>query len=144
VLRPQGQACDIGAYELTQSGGAIKGYAGKCVDDTLSRTTSGNKIQIWTCNGDIAQRWQFSSGGPIRIFGMCLAYAGSGGNGSKMVLSGCTGATNQKWTHKSNGEYVLMSNGKCLDDTVFSTTNGRQLQIWTCNDTANQRWSLPS
>jgi Ricin-type beta-trefoil lectin domain-like len=39
---------------------------------------------------------------------------------------------------------VLRSNGLCLDDTGFSTTNGTRLQIWRCNGTANQQWSLPS
>jgi hypothetical protein len=143
TLRPQGQACDMGAYELGQPGGAVKGDVGKCVDDTGFHAVSGNKIEIWTCTGGINQRWQLSSAGQLQIFGMCIGLTGSGGKGSKTVLSSCTGATNQKWSHKSNGEYVLASNGLCLDDTGFSTTNGTQLEIWTCNDGANQRWSLP-
>lgn len=143
VLKPQGAGCDIGAYELNQPGGPITGYASKCVDDSAAGTASGNKIQIWTCNGHINQRWALSSGGALQVFGMCIGYAGSGARGSGLVLATCTGATNQKWTHKSNGEYVLASNSMCLDDKGFSTTNGTQLEIWTCNDGANQRWSLP-
>lgn len=32
--------------------------------------------------------------------------------------------------------------GKCLDVTDWSTTDGNQLQIWTCGGTANQSWTL--
>jgi hypothetical protein len=33
--------------------------------------------------------------------------------------------------------------GKCLDDPGSSTTDGTQLQIYTCNATAAQKWTLP-
>jgi hypothetical protein len=40
---------------------------------------------------------------------------------------------------------VLKShNGKlCLDDPANSKANGTQLIVYTCKNTANQRWSLP-
>jgi hypothetical protein len=38
---------------------------------------------------------------------------------------------------------VGTGSGKCLDDPGFSTTDGTQQEIWTCNGGANQRWTLP-
>lgn len=143
VSRPQGPACDIGAYEIVIPTGPIKGYAGKCVDDLHSGTANGNIIDIYSCNGTAAQRWMFAPNGQLQVFGKCIDDTRFGGNGTKLQLWTCTGATNQEWTHLSNGEYVLRSNGLCLDDTGFSTTNGTRLQIWHCTDGANQRWSLP-
>jgi hypothetical protein len=31
----------------------------------------------------------------------------------------------------------------CLDDPGSSTTAGTQLQIWTCNGTNAQKWTIP-
>lgn len=143
VLRPQGAGCDIGAYELSMPGGPIKGYAAKCVDDTGSGTANGNKIQIWTCNGQVSQRWRFASNGQLQIFGKCIDDTAFGGVGTKLQLWACTGKTNQIWTHNSAGEYVLKYNRLCMDDTGFSTTNGTRLEVWKCTGAANQRWSLP-
>ena len=146
--RPQGPACDIGAYELFKAppppppGGPIKGYAGKCVDDYHGGTRNGNPIDLYSCNGSAAQRW-VASKGLLHVEGKCLSDTGSGGNGTKVELYTCTGAANQTWTHRSNGEWVLKSNGLCLDDPGASRTNGTRLIIWHCQGTANQRWSLP-
>ena len=42
----------------------------------------------------------------------------------------------------ANTSLVNAGSGKCLDDTDWSTTDGNQLQIWTCGGTANQSWTL--
>jgi len=33
--------------------------------------------------------------------------------------------------------------GRCLDDPGSSTTDGTQLQLFDCNGTAAQQWTLP-
>jgi len=55
------------------------------------------------------------------------------------VISPCTGASSQLWTHPTSGEYVLNLNKLCL--TEVSTTNGTQVQIRTCKATATQKWN---
>ena len=123
---------------------AVKGYDGKCVDDTANSSANGTKIQLWTCNKTAAQNWAFSNGELIHN-GKCANDNRDGGSGSKVILYTCTRASNELWTHKSNGEYVLKAhNGTlCLDDPGYSTKNGTQLEVYTCKDTANQRWTLP-
>jgi hypothetical protein len=123
---------------------AIKGYAGKCVDDTANSSAKGTKIELRSCDKTAAQNWAYSSG-HLEHNGKCANDQGNGGSDSKVILYTCTKAANDIWTHKSNGEYVLKArNGKlCLDDPGYSKKNGTQLVVYTCKDTANQRWSLP-
>jgi hypothetical protein len=123
------------SWQVSSAAGPVKGYASKCVDDTSGRITSGNKIQIWTCNGGAAQRITFTASRQLQVVGRCIT------GGSTAYLEPCSSATNENWTRLSNGEYVLKSNGRCL--TEPSTTNGKQLTLAACRNTANQHWSLP-
>jgi hypothetical protein len=40
------------------------------------------------------------------------------------------------------GRVVLANGGKCLDDTGSSTVNGNKIQIWTCDGSAEQNWTV--
>lgn len=123
---------------------AIKGYDGKCVDDTGNSSAKGTKIQLWSCTKGTAQNWSFS-GSYLKHNGACATDESDGGNGSKVILYTCTTAQNDRWTHESNGEYVLSahSGGLCLTDPGYSKSNGVQLTVATCRNTANQHWTLP-
>ena len=121
--------------------GPIKGDHGKCLDDFGSSTANGNKVDIWTCNNTGAQKWTFVSGA-LEVLGKCLADPNGTGAGTKLVIETC-GGTGQTWKHKSNGEYVLSLNSLCLTDPSGSSTDGTQVQIRTCADFADQKWSLP-
>ena len=122
--------------------GAIKGQHGKCLDDFGGGTANGNKVDIWTCNGTASQKWTFS-GGHLMVLGKCLNDASHTGAGTKLVIWGCNTHKGQLWTHRSNGEYVLQLNGLCLTDPSASSVNGTQVQIRTCQNFADQHWSLP-
>jgi len=126
----------------TAVSGPIKGDHGKCLDDSGSSTANGNKVDIWTCNGTVAQKWTFS-GGALSVVGKCLDDASRGGAGSKLVIWTCNGHKAQTWSHRSNGEYVLKLNGLCLTDPSGSSVNGTQVQIRTCRDYNDQKWTLP-
>jgi Putative Ig domain/Ricin-type beta-trefoil lectin domain len=121
--------------------GPIKGDHGKCLDDFGSSTANGNKVDIWTCNNTGAQKWTFANGA-LTVLGKCLADPNGTGAGTKLVIETC-GGTGQTWKHKSNGEYVLSLNSLCLTDPSGSSTDGTQVQIRTCADFADQKWSLP-
>jgi hypothetical protein len=122
----------------------IVGYANLCVDDAGNSTGPRNKVETWACTGGAAQLWTFSHDQLIHN-GMCLNDKSSGGSGSPVVLYSCNGASNELWTHNVHGEYVLKArNGTlCLDDPAYSTKNGTQLNVYTCQATANQSWTLP-
>jgi O-acetyl-ADP-ribose deacetylase (regulator of RNase III) len=113
----------------------MKGYGAKCLGDYNAKTTVGNKIVIWTCTAGAAQNITFAANSELLVVNGCVTGA------TTAVLGKCAGATSQEWTRRSNGEYVLKSNGKCL--TAPSANNGTQLTLAACANTANQHWSLP-
>jgi ricin-type beta-trefoil lectin protein len=124
---------------------AVKGYAGMCADDPGDSSALRTKIVAWKCNGsDAAQSWSFS-GGELKHGSRCMNDKASGGSGSAIILYTCNGASGERWTHNSHGEYVLQAHAStlCLDDPGYSTRNGTQLIVYTCKNSANQHWSLP-
>jgi hypothetical protein len=122
----------------------IVGYAGKCVDDLGDQTANGTKIVLSACDGEYDQQWALRKGELVHGGG-CITDLNDGGSGSKVILNGCSSAKDDVWTHKSNGEYVLAAHSGelCLTDPSYATRNGTQLDVSTCKDTKNQRWSLP-
>jgi hypothetical protein len=126
----------------TAKSGPITGDHGMCLDDFGSGSANGTKVDIWTCNGTGAQKWTFT-GGALSVLGKCLDDASQGGAGAKLVIWTCNGHKAQTWSHNSKGEYVLKLNGLCLTDPSGSATNGTQVQVRTCQNFADQHWSLP-
>jgi hypothetical protein len=123
----------------------VKGYKGTCLDDKGNSSANRAEVVIWSCNAnDQAQNWKFSNN-ELTHNGKCLNDQGNGGSRSKVILWSCNGASNEKWSELANGELKLQSHGGtlCLDDPAYSTKNGTQLIVYTCHDTANQKWSLP-
>jgi 3D (Asp-Asp-Asp) domain-containing protein len=62
--------------------------------------------------------------------------------------SGTTGTAPFTWTVNPapgtgpTGPVRLDLGGKCLDDSANRTTNGNKIDIWTCNNTTAQNWTL--
>jgi hypothetical protein len=123
------------SWKVSSLTGEMRGYSSKCLGDYNGRTTVFNKIVIWTCAAGAAQNITFAANGELVVVGDCVTGA------PNAVLGKCAGATSQHWTRLSNGEYVLYSNGKCL--TAPSATNGTQLTLAACANTANQHWAWP-
>jgi chitinase len=127
----------------TVATGAITGYEGLCLDDRSASTALFNPIQVYTCNGTTAQQWTVESSNTLEVLGMCLDVAGAGTtNGTLVDLYTCNGTGAQVWEPQSNGELLNPESGKCLDDTGYGGS-GTQAQIWTCDATSNQEWTLP-
>ena len=122
-------------WQVSSLTGEMKGYSSKCLDDSNASTAVFNKIVIWTCAAGAAQNITFAANGELVVVGECVTGA------PNAVLGKCAGATSQHWTRLSNGEYVQYSSGKCL--TAPSATNGTQLTLATCANTANQHWAWP-
>jgi ricin-type beta-trefoil lectin protein len=133
--------------------GTVKSFnhRNKCMDDFRSHTANGTKVDIYSCNGTLAQTWATFPDHSLRRFGgyknvntgKCLDITGKKtANGTKVQLWSCTGGWNQRWTYnKSAHEWVNPHSGKCLDDPSGRLTNGTQLQIWSCNGHSNQQWT---
>src|SRR6201992_2601481 len=128
----------------TSTTGAITGYGGLCLDDRGASTANFNPVQVYTCNGTNAQKWTVGSNGSLQTLGKCLdVYAAGTANGTTVDLYDCNGTGAQVWQPQSNGTLVNPASGKCLDDTGHGGS-GTQVQIWSCTDSTNQQWSVPS
>ncbi|GEL96111.1 endo-1,3-beta-glucanase [Cellulomonas composti] len=130
----------------TPTGGkAVTNANGPCLDNNAAATGNGNRIQIWGCNGTVAQQWTYvEAGSTLRVQGKCLDIPGGGtANGLKLQLWDCNSTGAQVFIRQNGGYYNPQSN-KCLDVPSGSTAAGTQVQIWDCNGTRAQQWTLPS
>ncbi|HKN52747.1 MAG TPA: TIM-barrel domain-containing protein, partial [Amycolatopsis sp.] len=126
----------------SRTGPIVSGVSSNlCVDDADASTDNGNPIQIYGCNGTVAQQWTVAS--DLRVLGKCMdAKDGGTANGTLIQLYDCNGTGAQQW-QQVNGTLRNTESGRCLDDPNFSTANGTQLVLWDCNGGTNQRWTLP-
>ncbi|HXP18644.1 MAG TPA: arabinofuranosidase catalytic domain-containing protein [Streptosporangiaceae bacterium] len=115
-----------------------------CADNNNGSATPGNKVQMWTCDGNAAaQNWTVAANGTIQIDGGCLDITGASfSNGTLIEWWPCNGGSNQQW-QAVKGQLVNPASGKCLDDPAFNTANGTQLILWACNGGSNQQWAPP-
>jgi V8-like Glu-specific endopeptidase len=131
---------------------------GTCVDVANGGPNDGAKVQQWGCeSGNTHQLFELEPVGSYyqikhTASGKCLdvlnAYTA---NGSAIQLWTCNGGSNQLFsmssnTSTSNGrdfKIVGVGSGKCLDLSGGSSSNGTQIQIWTCDSTnTNQNFAL--
>jgi len=148
----------IAAYGQSPAAlGRVEASAGSgyCMDNTGDSSSDGNPIQIWQCNGDAAQNWEFipDSNGITGDYmlensnGKCLDDpADSTTDGTKVQLWTCLGDASQEWTQTAVGSYIeyVNSNGLCLDDTGDSHTDGTRVQVWSCLGDTAQQWHGPN
>ncbi|NBH04689.1 ricin-type beta-trefoil lectin domain protein [Amycolatopsis sp. SID8362] len=117
----------------------------RCIDINGNVTTPGTKVDIWDCDGGTNQSWTFTSAGELKANGLCLdADGGSSTAGTKLIVWTCHGGANQKF--KLNPDGSITQAGLCVDvtggDKPAGNVNGVQLELWGCNDDANQNWQL--
>ncbi|WP_348650608.1 ricin-type beta-trefoil lectin domain protein [Catellatospora sp. KI3] len=129
-----------------QSGAIVGGQSGRCVDVPNSSTANGTQAQLWDCSGAANQRWTYTSGKQLMVYGnKCLDASGQGtGNGTRLVVWDCNGQTNQQWNVNANGTITGVQSGLCVDASGAGTANGTLLVLWACNSGSNQQWSLRS
>ena len=74
---------------------------------------------------------------------LCLDIEGSATHdGANVQLYPCSAAgTNfhQRWDFDDDGSIVSLLHGKCLD-AVQVSSNGANVQVWTCTGALNQKW----
>jgi hypothetical protein len=138
----------VAGLSLGNNGTVLAGVSGyPCLDDYGSGRTAGNTIDVWACNSTPAQSWSTpaeNSTGEMRVMGGCATVDGSTARGTKVVWEPCTGSAQQQWTWQASSRTLYNAwSGKCMDNTGDSTTNGNQVQIWTCNGDQAQTWDLP-
>jgi hypothetical protein len=120
--------------------------SGRCVEVPNSSTANGTQVQLWDCGSGTNQRFTYTSGKSLQVYGnKCLdAYGQGTTNGTQVIIWDCNGQANQQWNVNSNGTITGVQSGLCLDANAAGTANGTKLILWSCNGQANQRWTLRS
>jgi poly(3-hydroxybutyrate) depolymerase len=118
--------------------------SGRCIDVPGSTTANGTQVQLWDCHGGTNQRFTYTSGRQLQVYGSkCLDANGRGTtNGTTVVIWDCNGQTNQQWNLNANGSITGVQSGLCLDVSGAATANGAKLQLWACHGGSNQQWGL--
>ncbi|SCF27692.1 ricin-type beta-trefoil lectin domain protein [Micromonospora mirobrigensis] len=116
--------------------------SGRCLDVPGGSTTNGTQVQLYDCWGGAMQRWTYTAGRQLQVYGSkCLDAAGTA-NGTRVVIWDCTGGANQQWNLNANGTISGAQSGRCLDAANWGTANGTKITLWDCHGGANQQWSL--
>ncbi|MEV0133255.1 ricin-type beta-trefoil lectin domain protein [Dactylosporangium sp. NPDC050688] len=118
--------------------------SGRCIDVPGSTTANGTQPQLWDCHGGTNQRWTYTSGRQLQVYGgKCLDASGQGtSNGTTVVIWDCNGQANQQWNVNPNGTVTGVQSGLCLDAIGAATANGTKIHLWSCHGGSNQQWSL--
>ncbi|MEU7696422.1 ricin-type beta-trefoil lectin domain protein [Microbispora hainanensis] len=122
----------------------VGAQSGRCLDVAGNTDALGTSLQIWDCNGQANQAFEFTSAGELRTFGgtRCVDAYGQGTSpGTKVIIWSCNGQNNQKWRQNSDGSISGVQSGLCLDVDHAGTANGTAVILWTCNGQSNQKWS---
>ncbi|XLE02229.1 ThuA domain-containing protein [Streptomyces sp. 184] len=125
--------------------GHITGYGGKCLDVQGGNTADGTRIQLWSCGAtNPNQMFTVPGDGTVRAFGKCVTGTGTTA-GSPVLLYGCDGGADQRWTAQSDGTLrSAVGTNLCMDASGPSTADGTRIHLWGCHGRANQLWALPT
>ncbi|MER5979550.1 RICIN domain-containing protein [Streptomyces sp. NPDC001857] len=126
----------------------VPGASGKCLDVAGGGKANGTPVQVYTCNGGAAQKWQWAPYDGNRTLrnpnsGKCLEVLnGSDVDGTKIQIRDCGSAKAQQWKFdvRSAGPLVNAASGKCLHLPTFD--NSRDAVSSTCNGSAAQKFRI--
>jgi hypothetical protein len=122
-------------------GNTIHGIGGLCLDVFHSMPES-TLVDVYSCNGTDAQIFTFTSnGGLANYWGYCLDVVSFSASFGTLAFMPCTGSPTQQW--QQSGQQIRGPYGECLDVKGGSTVPGTSVDLWTCNGTAAQNWTIP-
>ncbi|MEV6348071.1 LamG-like jellyroll fold domain-containing protein [Actinoplanes sp. NPDC051851] len=105
---------------FTPTGPINSSLGAKCLDVQGGDTANGTPIQLYTCNGSVAQTWTLALGtsgttGTVHAVGKCLDVKGGGTtSGTAVQLYTCNGSDAQIWQPYSYDSLRNPNSGMCL------------------------------
>ena len=145
-FQPVNEILQVYGLSLTTTGGGggtaiVSNWNNKCLDVPDGNFSDGVLVQMWTCNGSAAQRWE-AVAGSLRTGGnKCLDVPwGSTASGVILQIVTCNGNPAQQWVLSAAGDLVNPQANKCVDIRDWNGEDRAQLQLWECAGTLNQKW----
>ncbi|MFJ8632763.1 RICIN domain-containing protein [Streptomyces sp. NPDC093568] len=120
------------------------GASDKCLDVAGGKKDNGTPVQIYTCNGGAAQKWQISGDTLVNPnSGKCLTVkGGANANGTAVVIMPCTSGVSQKWQYGTHGTTRLYNPAtkNCLDLATYA--NSQDGRMWDCTGKTPQKFDI--
>nr|WP_228772999.1 RICIN domain-containing protein [Streptomyces eurocidicus] len=121
---------------------------GRCLDVEGGKTDNSTPVQLWTCNGSTAQKWQvYGDDRGLHLQNVnsqkCLDVSGGkADNGTRIQIWSCNSSPAQTWEFNLRATTSLKSvgTGKCLDLHTFGS--GNDAWLWGCNGTGAQQFDV--
>ncbi|MDO5753651.1 NPCBM/NEW2 domain-containing protein [Arthrobacter sp.] len=128
-----------GAAFGAASGQIMAPTESRCLDASAAAATAGAAVTLQNCNGSEAQRFVRGNNRSLHVLDKCATVGGDGIRGSDLVLEDCTGAENQSFGYKKNGQLISDSAALCV-----GTPGGAAATLDTCGDNPlHQIFSVP-
>jgi hypothetical protein len=123
--------------------GVVLGIGGACMDLDGGVSFNGNRVQIWPCNGTVAQTVTAGTDGTLRLVDLCLrGLGGAMTAGTRLEAWTCDGQSAQQWRFV-DGRIVNPGTGLCVDTEDRGSSAGTPLVVAVCDGGATQRWTPP-
>ncbi|HEX4061697.1 MAG TPA: RICIN domain-containing protein [Streptosporangiaceae bacterium] len=129
---------------------------GKCLDMTGDSKSEGAEPQLWTCNGNEQQRWEFDAVGSYYLVvddasGLCLSISGNDTQpGGEVIQWPCNQSGGDAWElwqkqtlNMPSGQYRLANLGDGLDvmqPSGCGTANGTKMFVNVATDCSDNIW----
>ena len=119
----------------------VSNWNNKCIDVPGGRFVSGERLQMFTCNGTNAQTWTVKDRRVQTGGNLCMdaQWAGTA-NGTAIQVVTCKGNAAQEFVLNEAGDLVNPASGRCVDISAWNGNDGAALHLWDCVGGANQKW----
>ncbi|WIM99064.1 RICIN domain-containing protein [Actinoplanes oblitus] len=128
----------IAPSPLTAGTGALVSGNGLCLDVPNAIPSDDNSMQVFDCNGSIAQVWTLADDGTLRVMGRCALLVGD----DTVHLADCDRRTPSLWRTTGAHEVINMASNECLTDPSGGARPGTRVVVVRCTGESHQRWSL--
>jgi hypothetical protein len=137
--QPPGLVAALSPAPAAARVGTIAGAGNLCLDLNGGVPADDNHVQVFTCNGSIAQRWTLATDGTLQVVGKCAQVTAD----TTVHIIGCDGRSQSQWRAGAGDTLVNVATGQCLTDPEAGARSGAGVRVTPCAATADQRWSLP-
>lgn len=143
-----------------QGSGGKTPYVGlgqKCLDLKSGLASAAQAIQLYTCNGTVAQSWQFEPVpgstqapqadpdlGTLKVYGNWCLQPAANTAGSALQLQKCNGTSAQHLKRNTTGQLIHpASGGLCLAVQGAANVNSTPIVLATCDAASTAQQWLP-
>ncbi|MFE0271759.1 ricin-type beta-trefoil lectin domain protein [Streptomyces sp. NPDC058992] len=133
------------------------GLGQKCLDLKSGLASAGQAIQLYSCNGTVAQSWQFEpvpgsaqtpqadpNLGTLKVYGNRCLQPAANAAGSAVQLQKCNGTSAQHLKRNASGQLIHPASGNlCLAVQGAANVNATPIVLATCDAASTAQQWLP-